>query len=137
MSLFVDTSAWYACADAGDRSNARAREILSRGEALVTSDHVLVETWLLLRHRLHRRAAELFWEGLRGGAARIEPVVAADLEVAWSIADTFSDQDFSIGACTSFAIMQRLGLERVASFDHDFAVYRFGRDHRRAFEVVR
>lgn len=137
MSLFVDTSAWYAGADAADRSNARARAILSAGEPLITSDHVLVETWLLLRHRLHRRAAELFWEGLRGGVALIEPVVAADLEVAWSIADTFPDHDFSIVNCTSFAVMQRLGLERVASFDDDFAVYRFGRDQRRAFEVVR
>ncbi len=104
---------------------------------MVTTDHVLVETWLLLRHRVHRPAAERFWEGLRNGVARIEPVVAADLEVAWSMGDAFPDQDFSIVDRTSFAVMQRLGLERVASFDDDFAVYRFGRDRRRAFEVLR
>jgi predicted nucleic acid-binding protein len=120
-----------------DRSNTRAREILSQGEPMVTTDHVLVETWLLLRHRVHRPAAERFWEGLRNGVARIEPVVAADLEVAWSMGDAFPDQDFSIVDRTSFAVMQRLGLERVASFDDDFAVYRFGRDRRRAFEVLR
>ncbi len=45
MSLFVDTSAWYAAADAGDISNSRAKAILSSEENLVTSDHVLVETW--------------------------------------------------------------------------------------------
>ena len=33
--------------------------------------------------------------------------------------------------------MHRLGLERVASFDDDFLVYRYGRDRRRAFEVLR
>jgi predicted nucleic acid-binding protein len=33
--------------------------------------------------------------------------------------------------------MQRLGVHRVATFDDDFAVYRFGRDRRRAFEIVR
>ena len=137
MSLFVDSSVWYAAADAGDRSNARARELLSGGDPLVTSDHVLVETWLLLRHRLGREAAERFWGGLKAGVAAIEAVGAADLETAWAIGEAFRDQDFSIVDRTSFAVMQRLGVRRVASFDHDFAVYRFGRDKRHAFEIVR
>lgn len=45
MSLFVDTSIWYAAADSSDRGNARAKAILKSGETLVTSDHVLIETW--------------------------------------------------------------------------------------------
>ena len=137
MSLFVDTSAWYAAADSSDRSNSRATAVLASGERLLTTDQVLVETWILLRHRLHRNAAEQFWEGLRAGVASIECVVAADLEVAWLIGRDFLDQDFSIVDRTSFAVMQRLGVTRVASFDDDFAVYRFGRDRRRAFEVIR
>lgn len=137
MSLFVDTSAWYAAADRRDRSNARAKEILSGGERLVTTDHVLVETWLLLRHRLSRGAAERFWEGLRQGAAALEVAGAADLEMAWSIGSEFSDQDFSIVDRTSFAVMRRLGMRRVASFDDDFAIYRFGQNRREAFVVVR
>lgn len=137
MSVFVDTSIWYAAADAGDRSNPRARELLARGDRLLTSDHVVVETWLLLRHRLSRDAAERFWNGLKTGVAAIEAVTATDLEVAWSIGDAFSDQDFSIVDRTSFAVMQRLGVHSVATFDDDFAVYRFGRDRRRAFEIIR
>ena len=137
MSLFVDSSVWYAAADAGDRSNARARELLSSGDALVTSDHVLIETWLLLRHRLSRDAAERFWGALKGGVAAIEPVTATDLEVAWAIGEAFPDQDFSIVDRTSFTVMQRLGVHRVASFDDDFAVYRFGRHRRRAFDILR
>jgi len=137
VSLFVDTSAWYAVADSGDRSNARAKAILSSGERLVTTDHVLVESWLLVRHRLGRTAALRFWEGLRGGAATIEVVGIADLEVAWTIRERFPDQDFSIVDLTSFATMQRLGVHRVASFDADFAVFRFGPGLRRAFTVLR
>ena len=137
MSLFVDTSAWYAAADTGDRSNGRAKEILSSGERLVTTDHVLVESWLLLRHRLGPGAAVRFWEGLRGGAASVEVVGVADLEVAWTIRGTFPDQDFSIVDLTSFATMQRLGLHRVATFDSDFAVFRFGPGLGKAFTVVR
>ncbi len=137
MSLFVDTSAWYAAVDAGDGSHRRATKILAAGEPLVTSDHVLAETCLLLRYRLGRQPAERFWEGLRAGVATIAVVGEADLETAWAMGQTFSDQDFSIVDRTSFAVMQRLGIDRVASFDDHFAVYRYGRNRNRAFEVLR
>jgi predicted nucleic acid-binding protein len=128
---------FYAAADRGDRSNLRAKQVLGEGERLVTSDHVLVETWFLIRHRLGRAAAEPFWEGLRDGAAAIEPVVAADLEVAFLIGADFADQDFSIVDRTSFAVMQRLGVFRAAALDEHFAIFRFGRQRDRAFEIVR
>jgi predicted nucleic acid-binding protein len=137
MSVFVDTSVWYAAAVSGDVGNARAKAILAGGELLVTSDHVLIETWTLLHHRIHRRAAERFWEGLRSGVAVIEPVGAADLEAAWQIGISWRDQDFSIVDRTSFAVMRRLGIDRAASFDDDFAVFRFGPNRRLAFTVLR
>jgi len=137
MSLFVDTSIWYAAADSGDRSNARAKAILKSGESLVTSDHILVETWSLLHHKLGYRVAERFWEGLRSGIAMIEAVGLADLETAWQIGVSWGDQDFSIVDRTSFAVMRRLGIERVASLDEDFAVFRFGPRRRESFNVVR
>lgn len=137
MSLFVDTSVWYAAADRGDRSNRRAKEVLKSDEALVTTDHVLVETWILLRHRVNRRAAERFWDGLRGGAATIESVTAADLERAFAMGQGYPDQDFSLVDRTSFAVMQRLGIERAASLDDDFAVFRYGPGRRKAFTIVR
>lgn len=67
----------------------------------------------------------------------LETIGAADLETAWRIAADFRDQDFSIVDRTSFAVMRRLGIERAASFDDDFAVFRFGPNRRRAFTVVR
>ena len=133
----MDSSAFYAAADSGDRSHARARDVLGAGESFVTTDHVLVESWLLIRHRLGRPAAESFWSAIRGGAAVLEPVGIGDLEVAWSIGEAFPDQDFSLVDRTSFAVMERLGLHRVASFDADFAIFRFGRGRREAFEVLR
>jgi uncharacterized protein len=116
MSLFVDTS---IC------------------ESLVTTDHILVETWTRLHHRLGRRAADRFWEGLRSGVASIEPVGPADLEAAWQIGVSFRDQDFSIVDRTSFAVMRRLGIERAASLDNDFAIFRFGPKRRGAFTILR
>ena len=137
MSLFVDTSAWYAAADAGDIDHARARAVLSRGEALVTTDHILVESWMLLRVRRDRHAADTFWRTLREGAARIESTTPADLEVAWRIGEDYPDQDFSLVDRTSFAAMMRLGITRAASFDSDFAVFRYGASKAMAFEVLR
>ena len=122
MSVFVDTSIWYAAADSSDRSNARSKAILKSDQTLVTSDHVLVETWTLLRHKLGHKAAERFWEGLRSGIAVIETVTLADLEAAWDIGVFWRDQDFSIVDRTSFAVMRRLGIDRVASLDVHFAV---------------
>jgi len=137
MSLFVDTSIWYAAADSSDHSNARAKTILKSGETLVTSDHVLIETWTLLHHKLDRKAAEQFWEGLRSGIAVIEAVTLADLEVAWDIGVFWRDQDFSIVDRTSFAVMRRLGINQVASLDAHFAVFRFGLKRRQSFHVLR
>ena len=137
MSVFVDTSIWYAAADSSDRSNARSKAILRSGETLVTSDHVLVETWTLLHHKLDRKAAEGFWEGLRSGIALIEAVTLADLEVAWDVGVSWRDQDFSIVDRTSFAVMRRLGIDRVASLDAHSAVFRFGPKRRQSFHVVR
>ena len=137
MSIFVDTSAWYAAADSGDRRNGPAKRLLGTEEPLVTSDHVLVETWRLLHHFVSAHAAEAFWDGLRTGVAAIEQTTDADLEAAWAIGERFPDQDFSLVDRTSFALMERLGISRVISFDNDFAVFRYGRGRRLAFEVLR
>ena len=137
MSIFVDSSAWYAAADRSDRSNGRAKHLLSTKESLVTSDHVLVETWRLIHHFISADAAEAFWDGLRSGVAIVEQTNSADLEAAWAMEERFPDQDFSLVDRTSFALMERLGISRVITFDSDFAIYRYGRDRRFAFEVLR
>ncbi len=142
-SLVFNLGASVPGTDVARRKDAMIGEAIAAArrkhteEPLVTSDHVLVESWLLLNHRLGRSAAERFWEGLRSGAADVEPVTTADLEVAWAMAEDFPDQDFSIVDRTSFAVMLRLGLRRVATLDEDFAVFRFGPARRQAFEVVR
>lgn len=137
MTIFVDSSVFFAVANIKDRYRERAKSILREEPRRVTSDHVLVETWLLINSRIHREAAERFWAGVRAGAAKVEKVLPADLEAAWAIGAAFSDQSFSIVDRTSFAVMERLGVTRAASFDDDFAIYRYGRHRDRAFEVLR
>lgn len=122
--------------DSRDTANRRAKGILSAGEPLLTTDHVLIETWGLLCYRGRRHVADLFWARLRSGLATVESVSLADLEAAWHIGETYPDQDFSIVDRTSFAVMRRLGIERAASFDHHFAIFRFGPERRRAFTIL-
>jgi predicted nucleic acid-binding protein len=137
LSVFVDSSFWFASIVARDRNNARAKAVLEGQREHVTTDHVLVETWLLLNSRYRRHAAERFWERIRLGGVRVEIATAADLEAAWAIGEAFPDQEFSIVDRTSFAVMERLGINRAASFDDHFAIYRYGRNRDRAFDVLR
>jgi uncharacterized protein len=136
VSVFVDSSVWFAAANIRDRYNQRAKQILAESSGRLTTDHVLVETWLLLNNRVNRNAAEGFWRGIKE-VSEIENVTAADTEAGWAITERFADQTFSIVDRTSFAVMERLGLTRVASFDRDFAIYRYGRNRDRSFEVLR
>ena len=136
MSVFVDTSAWYAAADLADAHHRRAVERLSEfSPHLLTSDHVLVETWFLAANRLGTGIAETLVNAIRAGRARVEAATIADLEIAAQIGDAFADQEFSIVDRTSWSIMQRLGVHEAISFDRDYSIFRFGRDRRQAFTV--
>jgi predicted nucleic acid-binding protein len=135
--MFVDTSAFYAAADLRDRHHASATDLLRSADGLVTTDHVLVESWRLMRDSGGYASAERFWAGVRGGLASVEFILPGDLDVAWRIMEVFSDQDFSIVDRTSFAVMERLGIDRVASFDDHFSIYRYGPRRDRAFDVRR
>lgn len=83
-----------------------------------------------------RHTAVRFWRSLRYAPLRIEPAGPADLERAEAIADQWPDQSSSIVDCTSFAAMERAGCTRAATFDRDFAVYRFGAGRDRAFQIL-
>jgi uncharacterized protein len=137
LTAFVDTSAFYAALDDDDVDSARARDLLGGCERLLTTDHLLVECWLLLQRRLGARVADRFWGSIRAGAAAVEHVTPADLDAAWRIGEAFPDQEFSLVDRASFAVMERLGVHRALAFDDDFAVYRFGPRRERAFEVLR
>ena len=139
MSILVDTGAWYAIADASDRHHQEASRLYAEHAGrtrLVTSDLILAETWALLSSHLGRAAAVTFWETLRETRIPVLAIEAADLDAAWRIVQTFADQTFSLVDCTSFALMERLGIHDAFAFDSHFLVYRFGPARQRSFRCL-
>lgn len=138
-AIFVDTGAFYALADIGDRNHGAARSVFEvRGTAgeLVTSDYVFVESWCLIRARLGRGAAMQYWDAMQSGVVKTYGVTSSDLANARAIAASWPDQDFSLIDCTSFALMERLKLDEALAFDSHFRVYRYGRRRERAFRII-
>ena len=64
MSVFVDTSAFYAVLDADDEEHLAAtrawERLVKSEEALFTSNYVLVETLAILQNRLGVEAVRAF-----------------------------------------------------------------------------
>jgi predicted nucleic acid-binding protein len=137
--LFVDTSAFYAIADGSDRHHRRALSALQASigtDQIITSDHVVVESWLLICSRLGRPAAMRFWDGLALDVITVLGITGQDLRRGREIAQNWSDQAFSIVDCTSFALIERLDIRRACAFDQHFRVVRFGARRHRALEIV-
>lgn len=136
MSTFVDSSVWFAAASARDPNNALAKSILLGLDGWTLTDHVFGETWQLLKARFGSEVANTFWDRLRESGAVVEPVAASDLEAASQIEASYPDEEFSFVDRTSFAVMERHGITRAATFNASFEKYRYGRRKQR-FRIIR
>ncbi|MDQ7858692.1 MAG: PIN domain-containing protein [Armatimonadota bacterium] len=126
--IFVDTAAFLAVENRRDAHHNAALAFrtaaLEQGQAFVTSDYVLDETYTLMRLRAGHAVAVQFGEDIRASRVlRVEYLTSDVIEVAWRIFRGFADKDFSFTDCTSFALMERLGLEAVFTFDDHFRQY--------------
>lgn len=127
--IFVDTGAWFAVAVRHDPDHEAAMTWLGRNrEPLATTDYILAETATLLRirdktARGHRLATRVATSILRGESAILEKVNGRDLERALGVFRTYRDHVFSFVDCTSFVIMERLGINHAFAFDRHFDEY--------------
>ena len=139
MSTLVDTAAFYALADRRDQHHQEARQYYVRAagsEGLLTTDYILVESWMLIAHRLGRTAAMRFWDRLSTGMIPLLGILAQDLARARQIAHEWEDQGFSLVDCASMAIMERMAIGTIFTFDDDFDRYRYGTAKERFFTRV-
>jgi uncharacterized protein len=124
--IFIDTSAWIALLNQGDKYHERARRFqreLSRGThgRMVTTDYVLDEAVTYLR--------------LHGSAEKVREfrrvlIESESVQVVWNSPDRFweawqrledrPDKQWSLTDCLSFITMESLGIGTAFSFDSDF-----------------
>lgn len=122
--FFVDTSAFYALIDTDDRNHEDCVGLfadLGRARArLLTSNHVLFETYSLILNRLGRPMATRWLTALH---LHVERATPADERRAVRTVLKYRDKDFSLVDASSFALMQRLGIRQAVAFDPHFRQY--------------
>ena len=125
--FFVDTSFFYALIDKKDLNHPKALDFLKNNKfPLVTTNFVFDELSTIVRYDFGHAQAIKLGEKLRASdLCSIFRVKQEDEEKAWDIFCKYSDQDFSYTDCTSFAVINRLLINEVASFDHHFTIMGF------------
>lgn len=124
--VFIDTSAFIALWNPDDRNHQKAlgyldqiRENMLR---FLTTNFIFAEVYAFFC-RNHRLAVELGEQILTNPLFEYVRVTASDEAKAWEIAKRYTDKDFSFTDCTSFVVMERLGLKDVFAFDEHFRQY--------------
>jgi len=129
-SVFVDTSAWYALSDTGDANHRIATGFLKQAMAdyksLITTNHVIGETYTLMRFSLGHSLTIEFLNRLRQ-SSRVERIfIPPKLEdEAYSLLEKYNDQEFSFVDASSFIAMRTLGIKDAYSFDRHFVAAGF------------
>jgi predicted nucleic acid-binding protein len=123
--VFVDTSAWYAMSVRADPAHAVTLSwYQSNRFPIVTTDYVVDETLTLLRARGEFDRAVLFGRRFFDLAELpIRYVDRSELRSAW---ETFRDQPFrrwSFTDCTSKAVIERMHIKYVLTFDRHFGEF--------------
>jgi predicted nucleic acid-binding protein len=98
-------------------------QAIGRNQRLITSNHVVGESYTLLRMRLGHRVAQEFLRRLRTSAiAQRVFVLEVWEDEAEDLLCQFTDQDFSFVDATSFVVMRKLVLRTAFAYDHHFLV---------------
>lgn len=122
--VFVDTSWFKALADPDDDFHPQAHSQLTSfpsSTELITTNFVLDETFTLIRVKVNLDASLDFQKTIRDlrPNLKIVRVLARDEQQAWNWFPN-NWRKLSFTDCTSFAVMQRLDLTQVATFDQHF-----------------
>lgn len=130
--VFVDTSAWYALQITDDANHKKAKDIfpflLKRFETIVTSNHVIGETYTLLRMSRGYDAAMRFITLMRESPRLEEYFANQEVERdAYALLHQYRDHPFSFVDALSFTIMKTEGIQVCFAFDIHFHIAGFNR----------
>lgn len=124
---FVDPSFWIALRFRRDQHFQEARCIWKGYTGpLVTTNHVVGETWTFLRRRVGHAPAQRFVDRATASPRlRIVHVDERAEDEAWAWLRRHDEREYSFVDATSFTIMRRLHLREALDFDGDFAAAGF------------
>jgi uncharacterized protein len=120
-SCFVDTSWWKALVDEKDEFHSRTEKWKGKDIRLVTTNYIIDEMFTLVRVKCGLEKCHKLSEILEATSTilSIERVRAQDERKAWEwFWKDWSKLSFT--DCTSFVVMERLGLKDVLTFDEHF-----------------
>lgn len=123
MTTFVDTSAMYALLDDADLNHDAADEtfrFLFQGEPLLTHSYVVIESAAVVQRRLGSAAVRDLFDRL---LPLIEVMWVDEALHATAVTSLLAAQkrQISLVDWTSFQVMRTQGIDRVFTFDGDFA----------------
>lgn len=128
--ILVDTGAWFAVQVQDDEWHGEAvrtlRALVAAPHALLTTNHVVGETYTLLRVVCGHAAAVRFLDRLEE-TRRLERIfVPEEVEGrAYRLLRQHADQDFSLVDATSFAVMRAERVRHAFAFDRHFSTAGF------------
>ena len=121
-SVAADSSVLYALFDEDDGWHASALEFLSSNrDELLTNMVVLTEVVYLLQWSGSKQREFL---GFATSLLRIDRETPNDLERIVEIMKKYHDLPASFADAALLAMCERTGVDRIATFDRDFDVYR-------------
>jgi len=112
-TVFADTSGLFALAVQRDQHFAAANEL--------QQSFIAAETQLLTR--VGTREANALLAALDSSRTIVVRADESDESRARAIIRQFSGHGYSLTDAISFAVMERLGIDRAFTFDHHFALY--------------
>lgn len=123
-AVIVDTSAIYALLDRSDANHDGAVSLLKKmrdtGDMVVITNFVVAETHALVMAKLGQGLARSWLGGL---CWPVERVTKEDEQRAREIIWTYEDKAFSYTDATTFAAMERMGIETAFTFDKHFTQF--------------
>ena len=124
---FVDTSFWVAYRFSGDAHHAEAVRLWAdRSRPLLTTNHVVGETWTFLRRRVGHAEAVGFLDNVKQSSRlTVVTVDKSAEETAWTWLRRHDERAYSFVDATSFAIMRRDRITEALAFDGDFTAAGF------------
>ncbi len=130
--VFVDTSFLIASLNPRDSHHADAlalQDVLAGGD-LITTNHVVGESWTFAGRRFGRHIALRLVDALQSGSRYTLIHVAAETEHrAWAWLRRHDEREYSFVDATSFETMREQGIDAALAFDADF--------HAAGFQTVR